>query len=63
MQFDIYGTLEDKKYWDKCKVLLEKLPENIAWEYKGMVDSRKVDTDFSQYDVSYFLQKVKIMDM
>ena len=31
IQFDIYGTLEDKKYWDKCKRLLEKLPRNIVW--------------------------------
>lgn len=57
MQFDIYGILEDKKYWDKCKVLLEKLPENIAWEYKGMVDSQKVIQIFSQYDVFLFPTK------
>lgn len=57
IQFDIYGTLEDKKYWDKCKRLLEQLPQNIAWEYKGMVDSQEVIETFSKYDVFLFPTK------
>lgn len=57
IQFDIYGILEDKKYWDECKALLEQLSENIVWEYKGMVDSKKVIETFSKYDVFLFPTK------
>ena len=57
IQFDIYGTLEDKKYWDKCKKILEQLPGNIAWEYKGIVDSQVVVETFSKYDVFLFPTK------
>ena len=57
MQFDIYGNLEDEKYWDKCKQLLDQLPQNIEWAYKGMVDSQKVIETFSKYDIFLFPTK------
>lgn len=63
MQFDIYGNLEDEKYWDKCKQLLDQLPQNIEWAYKGMVDSQKVIETFSKYDIFLFPTKVKTMGM
>lgn len=57
VQFDIYGTLEDKGYWEKCKILLEQLPKNIIWEYKGTLDTQKVIETFSEYDVFLFPTK------
>ena len=52
--FDIYGTLEDQQYWEKCQKLLQSLPDNIKWEYKGVADSEKVIDLFSAYDIFLF---------
>ena len=29
LQLAIYGTIEDKKYWKYCKLLISELPKNI----------------------------------
>lgn len=52
--FDIYGPIEEKEYWEKCKRSLQELPSNIRWKYKGMADSEKIIELFSQYDIFLF---------
>lgn len=52
--FSIYGNIEDKEYYDKCIDKLEKLPNNISWEYKGTADSERVPEIMSSYDVFLF---------
>lgn len=49
--FDIYGTIEDKKYWNKCEKMLNKLPNNIVWKYKGTVESKDVLNVLVHYDI------------
>ncbi len=36
---DIYGTIEDKVYWEKCLDLIKKLPKNITVQYKGEINT------------------------
>ena len=36
VNFEIYGPIEDKKYWKKCKDIINSLPENIKVFYKGI---------------------------
>jgi len=54
IRFDVYGTMEDSQYFEKCKTELDKLPENISWEYKGEAESERVPEVLSQYDVFLF---------
>lgn len=54
IQFDIYGNIEDKEYWDKCKKCLKQLPTNISWNYQGECDSNDVVNVLSNYDVFLF---------
>jgi len=37
VKFDIYGPIYDYAYWEKCKALLNKLPENIQAEHFGPI--------------------------
>ncbi len=52
--FDIYGNKEDASYWKECEDRLNKLPENISWNYKGEAPAEEVIHIFSQYDVFLF---------
>lgn len=42
IEYDIYGPIYDQDYWNKCKELIKKLPENIKITYKGSVSSEEV---------------------
>lgn len=57
VEFDIYGPIEDNKYWEQCKTELKKLPQNILWDYRGMADSEKIVEIFSEYDIFLFPTK------
>src|SRR6185312_4254041 len=37
VKFDIYGPVYDYPYWEKCKAVLNKLPENIQAEHFGPI--------------------------
>lgn len=55
--FDIYGPIEDKNYWNECKNKLKKLPKNISWEYKGVVNPVDLCKCLSGYHVFLFPTK------
>lgn len=52
--FDIYGPIEDKKYWEQCKQKIKELPDNITVKYCGLVSHENVHKVFSQYDAFLF---------
>lgn len=52
--FTIYGPVFDEKYWKKCQKELDKLPQNIKWEWKGNLDSEKVVETLKQYHIFLF---------
>lgn len=54
VKFDIYGTMEDPNYYNECKLVLDALPDNIRWEYKGEAASDDVPEILSGYDVFLF---------
>lgn len=57
IEFHIYGTLEDIKYWGKCKEIISNLPSNIIVKYKGELSNNEVITTLSNYDLFYFPTK------
>lgn len=50
---DIYGPIEDLKYWEKCKKNIQKLPPNVEVSYKGLIEHKIVLNTFGNYH--YFL--------
>lgn len=51
VKFTIYGPIEDTEYWKKCKIELQKLPDNILWRYDGDVPSENVQEKLQEQDV------------
>lgn len=39
---DIYGPLEDEKYWEESLAIIKNYPDNIKAEYKGVVSNEAV---------------------
>lgn len=54
VQFDVYGTMEDEKYYDKCLKEVKKLPAHVIFTYKGEVKPENVIEVFSGYHVFLF---------
>ena len=54
VRLDIYGTIEDKEYWNECKKKINMLPDNINVEYKGIVNHDQVHDTFKKYDAFIF---------
>lgn len=57
IEFDIYGPLEDREYWQLCESVLKILPDNVSWHYCGEVDTEGVPDVFSKYDIFLFPTK------
>lgn len=55
--FDIYGTNNDKDYFDKCMELVKQLPSNVECKYKGLVNHTNVVNVLSQYDLFFLPTK------
>jgi len=54
VEFDIYGPLEDKGYWDQCCDATRRLPPNVRVCYKGIVPAEQVHEVFSRYHLFLF---------
>ncbi|MCR4348005.1 MAG: glycosyltransferase [Sulfuricaulis sp.] len=54
VQFDIYGPIEDKPYWQECDALIHELPTNIQVRYMGEADPEQVVNIFSHYHLFLF---------
>ena len=47
--FDIYGSFEDKAYYEKCLEAAAKLPENIRVNFCGNVEHEALKTIYPKY--------------
>lgn len=54
VEFTLYGPDEDKDYWFECQKELNKLPDNVKWEWKGNLESEKVVETLKNQDVFLF---------
>ncbi|MBI5034848.1 MAG: glycosyltransferase [Chloroflexi bacterium] len=48
VQFDIYGPIEDRAYWETCLKIMATMPQNVCVEYKGAVLPDEVAQVLSQ---------------
>jgi glycosyltransferase involved in cell wall biosynthesis len=47
--FDIYGPIEDEAYWETCLENSKTLPNNIRFNYKGIVHPNQIGFTISKY--------------
>ncbi|MCW3789204.1 glycosyltransferase family 4 protein [Plebeiibacterium sediminum] len=47
--FDLYGPVYDPEYWKQCKELIDRLPQNISVNYKGVIEGNKVFQLLAEY--------------
>lgn len=54
IDFDIWGPLEDRQYWEECEKIIKNLPSNITVLYKGSIAPPDVPLMLSKYDLFFF---------
>ena len=54
VELDIYGPIEDEKYWESCQRIIADMPENVKVNYCGLVTHDDVHKIFSLYDAFVF---------
>jgi glycosyltransferase involved in cell wall biosynthesis len=42
IEYDIYGPVKDKKYWEQCETRIKKMPANIIVNYHGDIAPDKI---------------------
>lgn len=53
IRFNIYGPIEDVKYWHSCLDELNRLPANIKAEYKGELNSASLTDALADEEVLF----------
>ena len=57
ISLDIYGPIKEKNFWNMCKELIDKAPENICIHYKGIVEPKNVQQTLTKYHALALLTK------
>lgn len=55
--FNIYGVIEDLKYWSKCQEIISHLPPNIVINYKGAFPHNTLEAELSTNDLLFLPTK------
>lgn len=50
VEFDIFGPIDDQKYWRECQNKMSTLPSNVVVRYSGLVPRARVPQIALQYD-------------
>jgi glycosyltransferase involved in cell wall biosynthesis len=51
---DIYGPLEDKRYWAECQQTIAGLPKDVQVQYRGSVPHSEVHRVLASYHLLFF---------
>lgn len=57
IEFDIFGSIEDRDYWNKCLAAIERLPPHVSVKYKGELRPNQVVNTISNYNLFFFPTK------
>ncbi len=49
LELNLIGPVEDEIYWDKCKIMIKKLPENCKVNYLGELSPKEIRDEISQH--------------
>ncbi len=47
--FDLYGSIYDDNYWQMCKKIIDKLPDNIKISHKGSINNNLINSILPKY--------------
>lgn len=53
IEYDIYGSIEDKEYWARCEEVIAKLPADKTVRYMGVIEHDAVAQVLSSYHAYY----------
>lgn len=53
LEFNIFGPVEDEKYWRACRAAMDKLPANVDAVYRGAVPPDQVPLVLAQHDLLF----------
>lgn len=53
VRFDIWGTLEDERYWETCRTLIAAMPEHVQVRYRGVAAPDEVSAILARYDLMF----------
>ncbi|MEW6350144.1 MAG: glycosyltransferase [Thermodesulfobacteriota bacterium] len=53
VEFDIYGPIENTRYWQRCLELMKRLPSNVRARYCGSVERERVPETMAQHDLFF----------
>jgi len=51
ISLSIFGPIGNEGYWKECQQLISEMPNNLAVEYRGMLEHDKVHQAFSEHDL------------
>lgn len=57
VEYDIYGPIEDRKYWAECLAVIKALPPHIEVKHKGELRPDEVVSTISSYDLFFMPTK------
>lgn len=57
IRLDIYGSIEDRHYFEKCQRIMKDLPNNIQINYKGVVAHQDTLKTLQAYDLFFLPTK------
>lgn len=57
IRFDVYGPIENQKYYKKCLELANKMHQNIIITFKGSLNHNQVTKTIKHYDIFYLPTK------
>jgi glycosyltransferase involved in cell wall biosynthesis len=50
VEYDIFGPIDDREYWDDCQKRMKSLPDNVVVRYRGMIPRELVPKVALDYD-------------
>lgn len=54
IELSIFGPIEDREYWERCRKILESLPGNVEVRYEGALTPDEVSENFRRFDLFAF---------
>lgn len=55
IEFNIYGPIEDRIYWEKCQNIISQMRNNVKVNYYGPINNEKVNDVYQQNHVAILL--------
>jgi glycosyltransferase involved in cell wall biosynthesis len=53
IHFDVFGPIEDRRYWQLCERDIAELPANVRVAYRGIVPLEQVTSVLADYDLFF----------